>query len=140
MKNALIGFSSGLICGLLGAGGGLILVPAFIFIDKMDEKVARATSIFCILPLVAISCAFYIKNQYIDWNIGIRCAIGGIMGSIIGSILLGLAVMEIPVLSLFLKTHSIPMLHLEILFLLGAVIFIVMELYKLFRYHLKNNK
>lgn len=88
MKNALIGFSSGLICGLLGAGGGLILVPAFIFIDKMDEKVARATSIFCILPLVAISCAFYIKNQYIDWNIGIRCAIGGIMGSIIGSILL----------------------------------------------------
>ena len=88
MKNALIGFSSGLICGLLGAGGGLILVPAFIFIDKMDEKVARATSIFCILQLVAISCAFYIKNQYIDWNIGIRCAIGGIMGSIIGSILL----------------------------------------------------
>ena len=88
MKNALIGFSSGLICGLLGAGGGLILVPAFIFIEKKEEKVARATSIFCILPLVAISCAFYIKNQYIDWNIGIRCAIGGIMGSIIGSILL----------------------------------------------------
>ncbi len=88
MKNVLIGFFSGLICGLLGAGGGLILVPAFIFIDKMDEKVARATSIFCILPLVAISCVFYIKNQYINWNIGIRCAIGGIIGGIIGSILL----------------------------------------------------
>jgi calcium-translocating P-type ATPase len=57
---------------------------------------------------------------------------------VIGSVLLGLAVMEIPFLSVFLKTHSIPFVHLEILFLLGAIIFIVMELYKLFRYHLNN--
>lgn len=57
---------------------------------------------------------------------------------VIGSVLLGLAVMEIPFLSVFLKTHSIPFVHLEMLFLLGAIIFIVMELYKLFRYHLNN--
>ena len=57
---------------------------------------------------------------------------------VIGSVLLGLAVMEIPFLSVFLKTHSIPFVHLEILFLLGTIIFIVMELYKLFRYHLNN--
>ena len=57
---------------------------------------------------------------------------------VIGSVLLGLAVMEIPFLSVFLKTHSIPFVHLEMLFLLGTIIFIVMELYKLFRYHLNN--
>ena len=88
MRNAIIGFFSGLICGLFGAGGGLILVPAFCIINKMDEKTARATSIFCILPLVIISCIFYMKNQYINWNIGIKCAIGGIIGGIIGSRLL----------------------------------------------------
>ena len=53
---------------------------------------------------------------------------------VIGSILLGLAVLEVPFLSVFLKTQSIPFIHLEMLFLLGTIIFIVMELYKLIRY------
>lgn len=88
MKNAFIGLISGLICGLLGAGGGLILVPAFCFINKLDEKVARATSIFCMVPLVIVSCIFYINNKYIDWNIGLKCAIGGVLGALFGSILL----------------------------------------------------
>lgn len=88
MKNKIIGIFAGLICGFFGAGGGLILVPAFSMIDKMDEKESRATSIFCILPLVVISCIFYIKNQYMDWNIGIKSAVGGIIGGIIGSVLL----------------------------------------------------
>ena len=56
---------------------------------------------------------------------------------VIGSILLGLAVMEIPLLSIFLKTHSIPIVHLEMLFLFGSIIFIVMEVYKKIRYNSK---
>ena len=88
MKNKIIGIIAGLISGLFGAGGGMILVPAFSFLNKMDEKESRATSIFCILPLVVTSFFLYFKNRYIDWNIGIKCAIGGIIGSVIGSILL----------------------------------------------------
>ena len=30
----------------------------------------------------------YNKDNYINWSIGIKCAIGGIIGSIIGSYLL----------------------------------------------------
>ena len=52
MKNKMIGIVAGLISGLFGAGGGMILVPAFSIINKMDEKKARATSIFCILPFI----------------------------------------------------------------------------------------
>lgn len=88
MKNKIIGIIAGLISGLFGAGGGMILVPAFSFLNKMDEKESRATSIFCILPLVVTSFFLYFKNKYIDWNIGIKCAIGGIIGSVIGSVLL----------------------------------------------------
>ena len=88
MKNKIIGIIAGLISGLFGAGGGMILVPAFSFLNKMDEKESRATSIFCILPLVVTSFFLYFKNRYIDWNIGIKCAIGGIIGSVIGSVLL----------------------------------------------------
>lgn len=88
MKNKIIGIIAGLISGLFGAGGGMILVPAFSFFNKMNEKESRATSILCILPMVVTSFILYYKNKYIEWNIGIKCAIGGIIGSIIGSILL----------------------------------------------------
>ena len=47
-KKIFIGFMAGVISGLFTAGGGLILVPAFMYMLKMEPKKARATSIFCI--------------------------------------------------------------------------------------------
>lgn len=66
----------------------MILVPAFTFLLKIGEKEARATSIFCILPMVCASSIFYFKSSYIDLKIGFFCAIGGIIGSVVGSKLL----------------------------------------------------
>ena len=88
LKKIIIGFLAGLVSGLFAAGGGLILVPAFVYLLKETEEKARATSIFCILPLVIISGISYYKNDYIDWTIAIKCAIGGIIGGIIGAKLL----------------------------------------------------
>lgn len=88
LKKVIIGFSAGLISGLFAAGGGLILVPAFVYILNETEEKARATSIFCILPLVIISGISYYKNDYINWELAIKCAIGGIIGGIIGAKLL----------------------------------------------------
>ena len=53
----------------------MILVPAFTYIFKLEEKEARATSIFCILPLVCVSGFFYLKASYIDWKVSLFCAI-----------------------------------------------------------------
>lgn len=88
LKKSLIGLFAGIICGLFASGGGLILVPTFIYMLKMEDKKARATAIFCILPMVLTSNIFYYKENYIDWKIGILCAIGGIIGGIIGAKLL----------------------------------------------------
>ena len=63
MKNKMIGIVAGLISGLFGAGGGMILVPAFMHILKMKDVEARATSVACILPLVVVSGIFYYKNH-----------------------------------------------------------------------------
>ncbi|MBP3800734.1 MAG: sulfite exporter TauE/SafE family protein [Clostridia bacterium] len=85
LKKIVIGFIAGLINGFFATGGGMILVPAFVYGLKMDEKDARSTSIFCILPMVIVSSIFYFKSNYIDWNISIMCAIGGIIGGYIGA-------------------------------------------------------
>ena len=58
---------------------------------------------------------------------------------VIGSIILGLAVMEISVLSRILKTTSIPLTHLCILILIGFIIMFVMEIYKIIKYRSCNN-
>ena len=66
LKKIFIGFMAGVISGLFTAGGGLILVPAFMYMLKMEPKKARATSIFCILPMVITTAFFYSKNNLIN--------------------------------------------------------------------------
>lgn len=75
IKKVAIGLIAGMITGLFGSGGGMILVPAFTFILKLGEKESRATSVFCILPMVCASSFFYLQSSYIDFKIGILCAV-----------------------------------------------------------------
>lgn len=84
-KKLIIGITAGVICGLFGTGGGMILVPAFIYMLKIDAKMSRATSLCCMLVMVITSSIFYYKSNYINWNSGILCAIGGIAGGYIGA-------------------------------------------------------
>lgn len=102
IKQVIIGICAGLICGMFASGGGLILVPAFIYLLNMEDKNARGTSVFCILPMVITSSIFYYKENYINWEIGMFCAIGGILGGIIGAKLL----------------RKIPTIYIRILFMI----------------------
>ena len=85
VKKIILGIIAGIICGLFGTGGGLILVPAFIYILKLDPKKSRGTSLSCMLVMVIVSSIFYSKNKYIDWKLGILCEIGGIIGGYFGA-------------------------------------------------------
>lgn len=88
LKKIIVGLIAGVISGLFAAGGGMIVVPALIHLFNLEDAKARATSVFAILPMVVASGIFYYKNDYVDWNLGIKCAIGGIVGGIIGAKLL----------------------------------------------------
>ena len=88
LKKISTGLIAGLISGLFAAGGGMIVVPALIHLFKLEDAKARATSVFAILPMVITSGIFYYRNDYIDWNLGIKCALGGTIGGIIGAKLL----------------------------------------------------
>lgn len=88
IKKVLIGLLAGFISGFFSTGGGMILVPAFMYLLEMPSKKARGTSVFCILPMVLTSSIFYYKSNYIDWKIGILCAIGGAIGGYMGAKLL----------------------------------------------------
>lgn len=91
LKKIIIGFIAGIISGFFASGGGLILVPAFVYFFKLNEKQSRATSIFAVLPMVIISGILYNSGTEFDWTMGIKCAIGGIIGGFIGAKLLNKA-------------------------------------------------
>ena len=53
--------------------------------------------------------------------------------AVVGSLLLGVSVIEIKFLTVFLKTSHIPLIHLLGLFSIGSIILVVMELYKMIK-------
>jgi hypothetical protein len=88
LKLIAIGFITGIVNGLFGSGGGTIIVPALVFLVKMEDFKAHATAISIILPLSIISTIIYLKSNLINFNIVYIIAIGGIIGSFIGAKLL----------------------------------------------------
>ena len=66
----------------------MILVPAFMYLLKIDHQKSRGTSVFCILPMVLTSSFFYYKGDFINWKVAILCGIGGAIGGYIGAKLL----------------------------------------------------
>jgi len=87
-KKIILGLFAGIVSGLFGAGGGMITVPAFSYIFGLDEKVARATSVFVILPMAMVSSIFYYNSNFIDWSLAVKCLIGGVVGGVVGARLL----------------------------------------------------
>ena len=75
IKKVLIGLLAGLVSGFFATGGGMIVVPALVYLIGTREQKARATSLFVILPMVITSGIFYYRNDYIDWKIGFLCGI-----------------------------------------------------------------
>ena len=57
-----------------------------------------------------------------------------IVGGVIVSVLLQIIVMEVPLLSKFLKTSSIPVINLIYLFLIASIILVALEIYKNIKY------
>jgi len=78
---ALIGIIGGVVAAVCGVGGGVVMVPAFVLLLKMDQKVAVATSLAAIV-LTALCTSFKNHaNGLILWKVAIPSGIaGGIVG------------------------------------------------------------
>jgi uncharacterized membrane protein YfcA len=83
----LLGIGAGIMVGLLGIGGGLVLVPAMVYLLGMDQHLAQGTSLFILLPPIGLGALRqYWKAGNVDLRAGILCAIGMILGAYLGGI------------------------------------------------------
>lgn len=82
----LIGLSSGMLSGLVGVGGGIIIVPALVFLLGFSQHEAQGTSLgLLLLPVGILAVLNYYKQGYIDIRViaimSIAFVIGGWLGS-----------------------------------------------------------
>ena len=84
----LLGLAGGVLVGLLGIGGGVVLVPAMVYLLDVDQHTAQGTSLFVLLPPIGVGALReYWKQDQVDLKAGICCALGMLVGAYAGSLI-----------------------------------------------------
>jgi uncharacterized protein len=82
----LIGVLAGILSGFVGVGGGVIIVPALIYVLGMSQFEAQGTSLFILLlPVGVLAVNNYWKAGHINWQFGLIVALTFVVGGFIGS-------------------------------------------------------
>ncbi len=93
IKSIFAGAAAGTVNGLLGAGGGMVLVPLLKWSKGFEEKEIFPSSVAMILPLCLVSLSVTATQMPLPWH----TALPYLLGSIPGGILAGLWGKKIPV-------------------------------------------
>ncbi|MEO8576084.1 MAG: sulfite exporter TauE/SafE family protein [Gemmatimonadales bacterium] len=111
---AVQGIGVGLLTGLIGVGGGFLIVPALVLIEKLPMRLAVGTSLLVIAMNAASGFLGYAGTVVMDWYlVGWFAAIAA-AGSIVGALISG----------------RVPQRHLRQVF---GVLLIGVSLYVLYR-------
>ena len=82
----VIGIIAGILSGMFGIGGGVIVVPALVFLCGFSQLKAQGTSLAILLPPVGLFAFMqYYKNGDVDLKAGVLIVIFLILGSILGA-------------------------------------------------------
>ncbi len=81
-----IGLGSGLAAGIFGIGGGVIVVPALVYIVGFSQHLAIGTSLAILLPPVGLAAVLeYYRHGYVDLKVALIVAFGLFLGAWIGA-------------------------------------------------------
>jgi uncharacterized membrane protein YfcA len=74
-----IGALTGVLAALCGVGGGLIMVPAFVFLMALDQKSAVATSLAVIIAVSMVATAKYSAASLVKWQVVLPVMLGAVV-------------------------------------------------------------
>lgn len=82
----LIGLGAGILSGLIGIGGGVIVVPALVYIFKMPQHYAQGTTLAMLVPPIGILAAYtYYRQGYVNLKFAAFIALGFFLGGLLGA-------------------------------------------------------
>jgi uncharacterized protein len=82
----LLGLAAGILSGLVGIGGGILIVPALVFLFGFSQQQAQGTTLALLVPPIGILAAWtYYKHGFVDIKVAAIIAAGFIVGSLFGA-------------------------------------------------------
>jgi uncharacterized membrane protein YfcA len=83
----LLGLMVGLISGVVGTGGGVLIVPALVFLFHMNQRKAQGTSLGALLAPIGILAFWeYYKAGEVDVPAALWIALGFAVGGYFGGL------------------------------------------------------
>ncbi len=83
----LVGLVVGMVSGVVGIGGGILFVPALIWLAGMDQHKAQGTSLGALLAPVGLLAFWeYYRNGQADLRIALLLAVGFFVGGYFGAL------------------------------------------------------
>lgn len=83
---AAIGLLAGILSGMIGVGGGIIVVPALVYLLGLTQHSAQGTSLALMLPPIGILAAMnYYKAGALNVKYAVIIAIAFVIGGYLGS-------------------------------------------------------
>lgn len=81
-----LGLFAGAFSSLVGIGGGVVIVPALVFLFGMPQHMAQGTSIALLLPPIGAFAAYtYWQKGFVDFRVAAIICLGFLVGSYIGA-------------------------------------------------------
>jgi hypothetical protein len=82
----LLGVVAGLLSGLVGIGGGIIIIPALVFLFGLTQQQAQGTTLALLVPPIGFLAAYtYWRQGYVDVKIALLICIGFLLGALPGA-------------------------------------------------------
>ncbi|MGV3757969.1 MAG: sulfite exporter TauE/SafE family protein [Actinomycetota bacterium] len=85
LRFAAIGLLAGGLSGLLGIGGGVLMVPAFITLGGLPVKPAIATSLVCVGAFAVPGTITHALQDHVDWRVAAALVVGVVPGARLGA-------------------------------------------------------
>lgn len=82
-----IGVAAGVLAGVFGVGGGILFVPALVFIADLPQLDAAATSLAAMVPVVAVGAYAHHRHGSVRWRAGIAVGVLSLVGVLAGAAL-----------------------------------------------------
>jgi uncharacterized protein len=84
-RSLAIGAVAGLLSGLLGVGGGVVLIPGFLYVLKMPLRRSFATSLAVITVIAIPGTVVHSFLHHISWSLVFYLVLGAIPGAYLGA-------------------------------------------------------
>jgi uncharacterized protein len=82
----IVGVLAGMLSGLVGLGGGVIIVPALVYLLRFSQHQATGTSLgVLLLPAGIFAVMNYYQKGYVDFKVVLLIFVGFLLGGYFGS-------------------------------------------------------